>query len=48
MDLEKIPQELKTDSHFVLWREETRGGKPTKIPVNAHTGGNAAVDRPET
>lgn len=48
MDLEKIPQELKPDPHFVLWREETRSGKLTKIPVNAHTGENAAVDRPET
>ena len=47
-DFEKIPQELKPDPHFVLWREETRNGKLTKIPVNAHTGENAAVDRTET
>jgi len=43
-----IPQELKDLANFVTWREEIRGGKSTKIPVNAHTGGNAAVDRPET
>ncbi len=48
MDLEKIPQELRPHPNFVLWREETRNGKLTKIPVNAHTGENAAVDRPET
>jgi putative DNA primase/helicase len=48
MDVEKIPRELKPDPHFVLWREETRNGKLTKIPVNAHTGKNAAVDRPNT
>ena len=47
MDLEKIPQELKPNSHFVLWREETRNGKLTKIPVNAHNR-KAAVDRPDT
>jgi len=47
-DLENIPQELRPHPNFVLWREETRNGKLTKIPVNAHTGENAAVDRPET
>lgn len=48
MVIEKIPQELKSYPHFVLWREESRNGKLTKIPVNALTGENAAVDRPET
>jgi hypothetical protein len=46
--IEAIPQDLKDLSQWVGWREETRGGRPTKIPVNVHTGGNAAVDRPET
>jgi hypothetical protein len=48
MSLDRIPSELKALSRFVAWREETRDGKPTKIPVDAKTGHNAAVDRPET
>ncbi|MGA9820862.1 MAG: hypothetical protein WBQ36_04620 [Desulfobaccales bacterium] len=47
-DYENIPQDLRPHPNFVLWREEVRGDKLTKIPVNAHTGENAAVDRPET
>jgi len=30
--LEKIPPELKARLHWVVWRQEDREGKPTKIP----------------
>ena len=46
--VESIPQELRDRPQWVCWREEVRKSKPTKIPVNVRTGGNAAVDRQET
>ena len=46
--LRKIPEELKALPQWVAWRLEVRDGKPTKIPVNPKTGGNARVDDPET
>jgi hypothetical protein len=48
LEVESIPQELKDRAQWVCWREELRDGRPTKIPVNVRTGGNAAVNRPET
>ena len=44
LNVEAIPPELKARPQWVAWREEVRNGKPTKIPVNVRTGGNAAVD----
>ncbi len=38
----KIPQELRDLPQWVNWRLEERGGKPTKIPVNARTGAPAS------
>ena len=43
-----IPQELKDRPQWVLWRYETRDGKPTKVPYSATTGRRAAVDTPAT
>lgn len=43
-----IPSELTEDDRWVCWRTEERDGKPTKIPVDAGQGGNAAADDPDT
>jgi hypothetical protein len=43
-----IPQELKDRPQWVCWKKVVRDGKETKIPVNPHTGGQAAVDKPAT
>ena len=43
------PNELKAIPQWVAWRYEDRGGsKPTKPPVNPHTGGYASCDSPAT
>jgi len=36
-ELKKIPQ-------WVAWRHAERDGRPTKLPVNPHSGSNASVD----
>jgi putative DNA primase/helicase len=43
-----VPKELQDGKRFVCWREETRNGKPTKVPVNPHTGNEAESDNPVT
>jgi putative DNA primase/helicase len=43
-----IPQELKDSSSWVIWKEETRDGKPTKVPYNPRTGKKAAPNNPST
>ena len=42
-----VPAELKALPQWVLWRQEQRNGKPTKIPKQ-DTGGNAKTDTPVT
>jgi putative DNA primase/helicase len=37
---EKLPETLKTDARFLLWKYETRGGRPTKVPYSVN--GNKA------
>lgn len=37
-DVAAIPRALADYPNWVGWRAETRGGKPTKVPVNIHTG----------
>jgi primase-polymerase (primpol)-like protein len=37
-----IPQEMRERDHWVGWREELRDGKPTKPPINPHTGSYAS------
>lgn len=39
---------LKKFDKWVAWKLATRDGKPTKLPVNPHTGGLAKVDSPTT
>ncbi|MBM4274124.1 MAG: hypothetical protein FJ128_01225 [Deltaproteobacteria bacterium] len=47
-DLSRIPQELKNRPQWVCWKVEVRDGKPTKVPVDPRTGGNAKADDPDT
>jgi hypothetical protein len=46
--LANLPKALQEGSRFVCWREESRSGKPTKIPINPHTGNEAQSDNPAT
>ena len=46
MQLANVPKELRDGKRFVCWREEIRNGKPTKVPVNPHTGNADAPARP--
>ena len=43
-----VPSELERIPQWVCWRYGLRDGKPTKIPVNPRTGGNAKTDTPST
>ena len=48
MNFEKIPQKLKDLNRWVCWTIEERKGRPTKVPKNPKTGGNAQSDNPDT
>jgi len=48
MNTENIPQELKAYDQWVVWKWETRKGKPTKPLYNVVTGKNASHSDPET
>lgn len=45
-----LPQELKDNGRWCVWRYETREGsaKPTKVPYNPRTGGGAMSNNPGT
>ena len=43
-----VPSDLETIKQCVAWRLEMRNGKPTKVPVNPRTSGNAATNKPST
>lgn len=45
--VENVPEELKSSLQWVLWRLETRDGKPTKVPYQT-TGWKAKSDDPTT
>ncbi len=45
---DNIPAELRTMPRWVCWRKVMRDGRATKIPVDPHTGSNAATDDPST
>ena len=45
---ESIPEELRKFPNWVCWVRDERNGKPTKIPVNPLTRGNAKSNDPET
>lgn len=46
--LENVPAELRREPRWVCWRREERGGKTTKLPVDAHTGRMAKSTDPAT
>jgi len=48
INIENIPAELRELKQWVVWKEERRDGKPTKVPYNAKTGGRAGTDNPAT
>jgi len=43
-----LPESLVEYDQWVCWREQTRGEKPTKVPVNPHTGRYASATDEET
>jgi len=43
-----LPELLVEYDQWVCWREQTRGDKPTKVPVNPHTGRFASATDDET
>ena len=43
-----IPQELKANASFCVWRYEKRNGAKTKVPYNPRTGALARVNDPST
>ena len=43
-----IPQELKANASFCVWKLEKRQGKPTKVPYNPKTGALARTNEPDT
>jgi hypothetical protein len=43
MSLLQIPEELKTYPNWVGWKNEVRDGKPTKLPYNIESNGNALL-----
>ena len=48
MNLENIPEYLKENASWCLWKYETRNNKETKIPFNPTTDGYASVNNPKT
>ena len=43
-----IPQELKQNAAFCVWKLEKRNGKPTKVPYNPVTGQMARTNEPNS
>ena len=43
-----IPNELKENAQWCVWKREIRGGKPTKVPYDPVTGKRAETDNPDT
>ena len=48
VQLANLPRDLQDGKRFVCWREESRNGKGTKVPVNARTGNEGESDNPNT
>lgn len=48
LDSAAIPATLRERPQWVVWRYETRGGKPTKVPVDPRTGKRASSTSPST
>jgi len=43
LDLSKVPADLANRAQWVAWQLLQRYDKPTKVPINAHTGGPAST-----
>ena len=43
-----IPQELKKNASFCLWRKEKKSGRLTKVPYNPRTGEPAKTNDAST
>lgn len=43
-----IPQELKANAGFCVWKKEKKQGRPTKVPYNPKNGRLAKTNKPET
>ena len=43
-----IPQQLRDNALWCVWKREIRGGNPTKVPYNPITGDRAESDNPDT
>ena len=43
-----IPQELKLNAAFCVWKLEKRNGKPTKVPYDPKNGKLARTNDPST
>ena len=43
-----IPQELKQNASFCVWKLEKRNGKPTKVPYDPKNGQLARTNDPST
>src|SRR5262252_1016054 len=39
----RIPKELICRDRWICWRSQLRNGKPTKAPINPHTGQLASI-----
>lgn len=48
MYFDNIPEELKRINRWVCWKLVERDGRPTKIPINPVTGGQAMSNNPDT
>ncbi len=47
--LQNLPEQLRTNGEFCLWKYETKDGRPTKVPYNPNnTTKHASVNKPET
>ena len=40
-DYKNVPQELKEEKRWVLWRKKEQNGRNTKVPISAYTGNGA-------
>ncbi len=43
-----LPEQLRNNGRFCVWRYEERDGKTTKVPYNPRTGGGAQSNNPST
>lgn len=48
MNYDRLPQDLKDDALFCLWKYEERDGRRTKVPYNPATGERARANDPGT